>query len=220
MRRERVGQRGAVAVGQAAHGVGVERARAGARAEQAAAEARALLVGPVDELERAARRCSGASARSTSSPATTLSAPSSQPPFGHRVEVAADDHEARRSRPGAVAHVLPASSVSTRHAVDRRRARARSHSRAVIQVSVQATRCAPSSSPVRRRAPAGPRPRGRRRRSPSADGRAGGGLRERAVHEAARAGLGEHLAVAVGELAAHVDRRPGAPVNVMPSYGV
>ncbi len=48
---ERVRQGHAVAIGQAAHRVRVERACRGARAEQAAPEPRPLLVGPVDELE-------------------------------------------------------------------------------------------------------------------------------------------------------------------------
>jgi hypothetical protein len=48
---ERVGERRPVPVGEPAHRIRVERTRAGARAEQAAAEARALLVGPVDEHE-------------------------------------------------------------------------------------------------------------------------------------------------------------------------
>jgi len=45
---QRVGERDAVAVAQPAHRRGVERAGGRAGAEQAAAEARALLVGPID----------------------------------------------------------------------------------------------------------------------------------------------------------------------------
>ena len=46
----------AVGVAQVAHGVGIERAGHGGGAEEAAAEARALLVGPVDERDGARRR--------------------------------------------------------------------------------------------------------------------------------------------------------------------
>ena len=117
MRRERVGQGDAVAVGQPAHGVGVERAGAGARAEQAAAEARALLVGPVDELERERARLGGERAQhlERGDDAERAVEPAA---VGHRVEVAADDHEALVVA-GRVAHVLPAASVSTVDAADR-----------------------------------------------------------------------------------------------------
>ena len=49
---QRVGQRDAVAVLQVAHVIGLERARGGARAEEAAAEAGPLFVGPVHEAQR------------------------------------------------------------------------------------------------------------------------------------------------------------------------
>ena len=59
------------------------RPRRRARAEQRAAEARALLVGPVDEPHGdRRRRPPPRSRRSTSTAATTLRQPSSQPPFG------------------------------------------------------------------------------------------------------------------------------------------
>ena len=54
--RDHVGQRSTVAVLQPAQDVDVERADDGARAEEAAAEAGTLLVGPVDQRERALRR--------------------------------------------------------------------------------------------------------------------------------------------------------------------
>ena len=65
MRFERVGQRDALGVGEVADRVGVQRAGGGAAAEQRTAEARALLVGPVDELQRdlAARARAGTRAR-------------------------------------------------------------------------------------------------------------------------------------------------------------
>ena len=114
---ERVGQRDAVAVGEAAHGVRVERARARARAEQAAAEARALLVGPVDELDGDGPVPGGQRAHDLerAQHAERAVEPAA---VGHRVEVAADDHEAlgvagqRRPR---VARLVPLD----RHAGDR-----------------------------------------------------------------------------------------------------
>ena len=50
------GQRDALGVLEVADRVGFQRAGGGGRAEQAAAEARALLVGPVDQLQRDRRR--------------------------------------------------------------------------------------------------------------------------------------------------------------------
>ena len=63
---ERVRERDALGVLEVADGVRVERAGGGGRAEQAAAEARALLVGPVDQLQRdlrASRPCGRAAPR-------------------------------------------------------------------------------------------------------------------------------------------------------------
>ena len=51
-------------------------------AEERAAEPRPFLVGPVDEPHGDGRFPLSASRRITSTPATTFSAPSSQPPFG------------------------------------------------------------------------------------------------------------------------------------------
>ena len=162
---------------------------AGARAEQAAAEARALLVGPVDELERDAARLLGASARSTSRPPTTLSAPSSQPPFGTESRwppTITKRSSRRRARSPTCCRPRRARRSRRRS----RRARPASHSRAVIQVSVQATRWAPSSSPVSRRSSF--RPATARAASDVRHQRTAGpgrGLRERAVHELPGAGL-------------------------------
>jgi hypothetical protein len=113
---QRVRQCRPVAVGQAAHRVGVERARAGARAHQAAAEARALLVGPVDQLqadvawlvrERAQHLEAADHVERAVEPAAVRD----------RVDVAADDHEAiviaRRAGP-RVAGLIGLD----RHAVD------------------------------------------------------------------------------------------------------
>ena len=84
VRCERLRQRDAVAVRQPAQLVLVVHRPGGrARAEQAAPEAGALLVGPVDEPHRGrAALPSAASRRSTSTPAITFRQPSSQPPFG------------------------------------------------------------------------------------------------------------------------------------------
>jgi hypothetical protein len=83
----------AVAVAQVAHGVGVERPRAGRRAEQRAAEPRALLVGPVDELERDRRPpVLGRRADRLQRPVDPERAVEPAA-CGHRVRVRADDHE-------------------------------------------------------------------------------------------------------------------------------
>ena len=83
MLAERVRQRDAVAVDEPPQLVLVaHRARGGGRAEERAAEARALLVGPVDESHVSGGSPSSAIRRSTSTPARTLRQPSSQPPFG------------------------------------------------------------------------------------------------------------------------------------------
>ena len=88
---------------------------------------------------------SSASRRSTSTPATTLSAPSSQPPFGTEsmcppIRTRAVGRAAQREPLVArrVDLLLGAGPATL----------PRSHSRARSQVSVHATRCAPFSSPV------------------------------------------------------------------------
>ena len=93
--------------------VGVEHAGGGARAEQAAAEARALLVGPVDERRRVS--AGGSPARRARAappgPPSTPSAPSSQPPSGTESRWL-PSASSRSERPGSVAHMLPAPSRS------------------------------------------------------------------------------------------------------------
>ena len=116
-------------------------------AEERAAEARALLVGPVDEPDgdrrRRPPRRSGAAPRrrrrrSGSRRASRRSAPSR---CGRR------SGRRARTRRAASHHWLPASStlVLERQPVELARA---SQARACSQVSVHATRCAPFSSPV------------------------------------------------------------------------
>ena len=118
------------------------------RAEERAAEARALLVGPVDEPDgdrrRRPRRRSAAAprrrpGRSGSRRASRRSAPSR---CGRRSAAAG-----RRAAPASVNHWLPASSISSTAPVGatllaQPRRAPRSH------VSVHATRWAPFSSPV------------------------------------------------------------------------
>ena len=88
---------------------------------------------------------SAAMRRSTSTPATTLSEPSSQPPFGTE-SMWPPSTSAVSDSPRSVNHWLPASSTSSTAPVGA--SFCESQSLAVTQVSVQATRWAPSSSPV------------------------------------------------------------------------
>ena len=111
--RERVRQRDPVLVAKPPQLVLVgHRARGRARAEEAPAEARALLVRPVDEADGDGRRPCSAIRRSTSTPATTFSAPSSQPPFGTE-SMCPPINTARSDAPRSVNHWLPASSISS-----------------------------------------------------------------------------------------------------------
>ena len=111
----------------------------------------------------------------------------------------------RSESPGAVAHVLPASSRST-VTPSMPSSSPASQSRAAIHVSVQATRCAPSSFPVRRASSlqAGDGARGvdvhQRTAGP------GAGCRNERCTKRPEPARREHLAVAEGERAAHVDR--------------
>jgi hypothetical protein len=83
----------AVAVAQVAHLVDVERPGAGRGAEQAAAEAGALLVGPVDQAQ-AHGRAAGLRLRAQRLHRGELAERAVQPAAGrHRVDVRADDHE-------------------------------------------------------------------------------------------------------------------------------
>ena len=86
-----------------------------------------------------------ASARMTSRPASTPSAPSSQPPSGTESRWL-PSATTPGFRPGSVAHRLPAVSSPTRTGSASKRSR--SHPRAVAHTGVQATRCAPRSSEV------------------------------------------------------------------------
>ena len=90
---------------------------------------------------------SAAIRRSTSTPATTFRAPSSQPPFGTE-SMCPPIRRARSEAPRSVNHWLPAASIVSSAPVPS--TFPRSHSRARSQVSVQATRWAPFSSPVGR----------------------------------------------------------------------
>ena len=90
---QRVGQRRPVAVGQAADGVGLQRAGGRARAQQAAPEARALLVGPADELERQRPRLGRLRAQHLEA-GEDVEDPVEPPAVGHRIQVPADDDEA------------------------------------------------------------------------------------------------------------------------------
>ena len=83
----------ALAVLEVAHLVDVERARAGRGAEQAAAEARALLVGPVDEAQPDRAVAVGVRAQDLErgeDPQRAVEPAAG----GHGVDVRADDHEA------------------------------------------------------------------------------------------------------------------------------
>jgi hypothetical protein len=92
---QRIGQPDAFAVGQAADGVGLQRAGRRARPQQAATEARALLVGPAHELERQRARLAGLRAQHLQA-ADDVQRAVEPAPVGHRVQVPADDHEALR----------------------------------------------------------------------------------------------------------------------------
>ena len=102
----------ALAVLEVAHLVDVERAGAGRGAEQAAAEARALLVGPVDEAQPDRRRVAvGVRAQRPRARRASPSAPSSQPPAG--TESTCEPTITKPScSPGRSAQTLPASSRS------------------------------------------------------------------------------------------------------------
>ena len=80
---------------------------------------------------------SSAIRRSTSTPASTLRQPSSQPPFGTE-SMWPPIRRARSDSPGSVNHWLPASSISSSAPIET--TFSRSHWRARSHVSVQATR--------------------------------------------------------------------------------
>ena len=93
--RQRVDQARAVAIDQLAHLVDLQAAGGGRRAEQAAAEAGAFLVGPVHQLQRDRRPPGGVHAQhfERGHHAETSVQPSA---VRHRIEMAADDDRARR----------------------------------------------------------------------------------------------------------------------------
>ena len=132
------------------------RPRGRGRPEQRAPEARALLVGPAHEPHgRRGRARPRPAAAAPRRPPMTFSDPSSQPPFGTE-SMCPPISTARSEAPGSVNHWLPAASHDlldgTPSSRERSQPRARSH------VSVQATRCAPFSSPVSSRARGARRP--------------------------------------------------------------
>ena len=147
VRGERVGKRDAVAVRELAQLVLVgHRAGGRARAEEAAAEARALLVGPVDEPHRDRRRPFVGDAPQHLGAGDDVEAAVEPAAVRHRVDVAADEDGALRL--AGEREPLVAGRVDRLLGARCPRRSSRSHSRARSHVSVQATRCAPSSSPV------------------------------------------------------------------------
>ena len=109
---QRVGERDALVVLEVAHGVGLERARGGGGAEQRAPEARALLVGPVDQLQRDRRRLALVAAEDLERRAHAEAAVEPAA-VRHGVDVRADDDDLVATRPAIVAHRFPATSRST-----------------------------------------------------------------------------------------------------------
>ncbi len=144
---ERVRQRDPVGVAALAQLVLVgHRAGGGARAEQRAAEARALLVGPVDEAHGDRGLALLGEAAQHLDAAHDVEAAVEPAAVRHRVDVAADQQRAL----GRAAQREPLVARPRRSPPRRARAASfpRSHSRARSHVSVQATRWAPFSSPV------------------------------------------------------------------------
>ena len=144
---EHVGQRVALLVGQPAQHVDVERADRRRRAEQAAAEAGALLVGPVDEGDGHRRRALGGEraqqfeaghhAQRTVEPAA----------LGHAVEVAADDEHLRALAAQHGPQVAGLVGVDLDRQGGQRLAQQRARPRASRASSTGA--CEPSGPPVR-----------------------------------------------------------------------
>ena len=142
---QRVRERDALVVLEVADRVGVERARGGGRAEQAAAEARALLVGPVDQLQRDRRRLALVAAQHLERGAAGRGSRRASRRAARR-RCASRRRRSCRSRPGS-------SPTGSRRRRARRSRRSRpslpsSHSRAVRQSSLHASRRAPSGPPV------------------------------------------------------------------------
>ena len=125
---------------EVADGVGVERAGGGGRAQQRAAEARALFVGPVDQLQRDLRRLALVAPQDLDR-RQQPEAPVQPAAVRHRVDVRSDDDDLVLA-PAIVAHRLPAASRSTVASVSS--SFLSSHSRAARQSSLHASRRAPS----------------------------------------------------------------------------
>ena len=200
---------------QPAHAVRVERAGAGARAEQAAAEARALLVGPVHELHGQRRRGLVGERAQHLERRDDVERAVQPAAVGHGVEVAADDHAAlgvaRQRRPGVAGLVaLDLDAVDLRQLAPQPVLRGEPR-------SVQATRWAPSSFPVRRRELAQARDGARRVDVHQPTARPGAGWRNDRGTKRPEPGSADHLAVVVGERAAHVDGRRRARRAPCPS---
>ena len=142
---KRVRERDALVVLEVAHRVGVERARGGGRAEQAAAEARALLVGPVDQLQRDRGRLALVRRAGPRARRSTPRQPSSQPPCG-----TASMCEPTTTILSRLALRSSPTGSRRRRARPSRRSRPSlpsSHSRAPRQSSLHASRRAPSGPP-------------------------------------------------------------------------
>ena len=93
---EHIGQLGALFVGEAAQYVDVERADRGGRAEQAAAEAGAFLVGPVDQRDGDGWRALSSERAEQFEPGHHPESAVEPAAFRHAVEVRADDEHVRR----------------------------------------------------------------------------------------------------------------------------
>ena len=142
---ERVDERDAVAVLDVADAAGLEGAGGEARAEQRAPEARALLVGPVDERDGHGRLAGGRERAQDLEPAEDAQRAVEPAAVGDRVHVAAEDHRplARPGEDGPEVARLVDVDVTGSSA-----RRSRSQARAAAHVSVHATRWAPRSSSV------------------------------------------------------------------------
>ena len=151
-RGEGVLQAGALAVEEIADVVGIERAGGGRGAEEAAAEARALLVGPVDEADLDRRRRVRGGQRAHDAERGEEAERAVEPAAGRdRVDVRSDDDEAlrravaRQRGPDVPGRVV----LHIRSPPARSSSFASSQSRAACQSGVHARRRAPSGPPKR-----------------------------------------------------------------------
>ena len=143
---QRVGQRGPIGVGERAH-VGGHQGPGGRRGpDQAAAEPRALLVGPVDEAHADGQRAAATLQLSHDLEGGEQAEDAVQPAaVGDGVDVRADDQEPVGFAVDA-AHRLPAASVWGSRPISS--SLARSHRRAPSHAGVQASRSAPGEPPA------------------------------------------------------------------------